>query len=147
VDKYIDIFTEIAFRVRKEPYALWWNGVTLVNCTPHELKFTNGITLQGNQELADILKAKPVEEEVKQIMGIRLVRTEFERTKEGELLVTRVRHFNEQYPTKPILLISSIISAQAYGFPVVSPITTPETSRKPPAERVVYIDKFNVYKL
>ena len=133
--------------VRKYPYCVKYGGFLLVNATPHELKFNNGITLEGNQELAEILKATPKEELVKEELGIRFVRTTFEKNETAELIVSAIKEQNRRKPTSPILLISSIISAQAYGFPVVSPITTPETSRKPPSERIVYIGKFNVYKL
>lgn len=137
--------TRAVFGNEKYPYMIKYAGVLLVNCTPHPLKFNNGITLQGNQKLAEILRAKPVETELRQVMGIKLVRTDFETTEEGKFLVATIAEHNIRNPDKPVLLISSIISAQAYGFPVVSPIATPETSRKPPNERIVYIDKFNTF--
>jgi len=130
---------------KKYPYCIKHGAWLLVNATPHELNFNNGITLQGNLKLAEILKAVPKETIVKEELGIKFVRTEFEKNEIGELLLNSIREHNKVFPRNQILLISSIISAQAYGFPVVSPITTPETSRKPPAERVVYIDKFNVF--
>jgi len=133
--------------VRKYPYCVKYGAFLLVNATPHFLKFDNGVILEGNQKLAEVLKAKPRETIVKEELGIVFVKTEFEKEEVGELLVNAIREHNRKNPTSPILLISSIISAQAYGYPVVSPITTPETSRKPPSERIVYIGKFNVYKL
>ena len=44
-----------------------------------------------------------------------------------------------------LYLVGSIISARAYGAPVVSPIVTPETRRKPPAERVVFAKRWTCY--
>jgi len=120
-------------------YVFEINGQKFLNCTPHELKFDNGLTVEGSQELAQLLSAKPVEKAVETKDGITFVETVFETKDEGELLC----FWAEQ---NGILLIGSIISAQAYKYPpVVSPIVTSETARLPPQQRIVFYNKFNVF--
>ncbi|MEX0569075.1 MAG: hypothetical protein Q6363_007965 [Candidatus Njordarchaeota archaeon] len=114
----------------------------LINTSPHELKFDDGSILLGNVELAKILKAAPKEKVIKTVNTVTIVKTEFVPEEQGIELVQKIRELNKEL-SKPVLLISSIISVQAYGYPVVSPITTPETSRLPPAQRVVFKNKFN----
>ena len=113
--------------------------VVIVNATPHELRFVDGTELAGSTFLARKLSARPVEESVAEKAKVKIVRTVFQPAPEGEEVVKLAREAG-------VLLAGSIISAQAYGYPpVVSPITTPETSRLPPPQRRVYLDKWNGY--
>jgi len=119
------------------------DGEYFVNATPHELKFAEkDVKIDGSVFLAKKLSARPVERVVAKIgvdEDIKIVTTEFEPTEEGERLAEIARELG-------INLVGSIISAQAYGYPpVVSPITTPETSRLPPPQRKVYLYKWNAY--
>lgn len=126
-----------------EKYIMETPAAYLINTSPHELKFNDGTTLLGSVQLAKILKATPKETPLMSLRGgITLVKTDFERSEEGIRLVHEIIEFNKE-ASKPALLISSIISVQAYHYPVVSPIVTEETSRLPPAQRIVYKNKFN----
>lgn len=121
------------------------NGVKFVNASPHELKFDNGLYFEGNVELAKVVKASPIETLVGKIKGaegqeILLVKTDFV----PEMNETIVKLL-EWAKKNNVYIISSIISAKAYGLPVISPIVTPETSRLPPAQRIVFSTKFNAY--
>jgi len=112
------------------------DGITFINCTPHPINFEDGTKIEGSVVCASKLAAKPIEKEVKTVNGIKIVTTDFKTTKEGEELVKEAKK-------KGYLLISSIIGAQAYKFPVVSPIATPETARLPPEQRKVFLRKWN----
>ena len=46
---------------------------------------------------------------------------------------------------KDCKIFGSIISAQTYGFPVVSMVPVPGYERKPPSEKLMRADKFNIY--
>jgi hypothetical protein len=109
-----------------------------LNATPHELRLDDGQVIPGSVELAKILSARPIEKEVNKIPDFTIVTTEFVTTPEGRELVKIANEFK-------IILIGSIIAAQAYKFPVVSPIATPETSRLPPEQRIVFSRKFNTF--
>jgi len=115
-----------------------------INATPHVLRFDDGTVLQPNPELAEILTAKPKETKVDEFNGITFVRTEFQGTEEGWKLVVAANYFNAHNDIK-VIFIGSIIAAQAYRAPVVSPITTPETTRAPPDKKVCFKNKFNAY--
>jgi len=114
------------------------DGVRFLNCTPHELRLDDGRVVRGNPELARILAARAIERTVERRPPVEFVTTTFETTDEGEKLC-------EEAAARGIFLVGSIIAAQAYGYPAVSPVTTPETSRKPPAERIVFSTKWNCY--
>jgi len=111
-------------------------GITFVNCTPHPLKFEDGSVIQGNKELAGILKATAKEVIIKEIEGIQVVTTRFVPEEKGQKLCEYAIDSN-------ILLIGSIIAAQCYGRPVVSPIAV--NPRAPPSERKIYKHKWNCY--
>lgn len=134
--------TDHSFRCSKEGKDLFEAidimGEIFINATPHELIFEDGTEVIGSEALAKILTAKPIEREVMKEGNISYVTTEFEPTKEGIKLVREAEE-------RGIKLIGSIVAAEAYKFPVVSPITTEETRRKPPAERRIYKFKWNTF--
>jgi len=112
-----------------------------VNCTPHEIRFTDGRVVKGSVTLAKILSATTKQVVVDRIGDIELVRTVFEPSELGrEFVKTMIWECKNE-----VLLIGSIIAAQTYGYLVVSPICTPETARLPPDKRVVYSKLWNCY--
>ena len=119
--------------------------LVFINATPHVLRFDDGTVLQPNQELAKILTAKPQETKIDEFNGVAFVRTEFVGTDDGWKFVQAANDFNNAQSDAKVCIIGSIIAAQAYGAPVVSPITTPETTRAPPDRKVCFKNKFNAY--
>jgi hypothetical protein len=116
-----------------------------LNCTPHELRLDDGRIIPGEPELAKILTAKAIEVEIEQRLrkdfrgpGITIVTTKFLTNVEGG-------EFCQEAQNSGVLLIGSIIAAQAYKKPVVSPIATPETSRMPSGQRIIQTKKWNAY--
>ena len=134
----------LAKYVREPEYVIFDAGsVWLINTSPHELVFEDDSRVDGSRELAEIIKATPEEKKIASIGDIELVSTKFRTEEKAEELIGEIMVYNEQHPEKPALFVSSIISAQVYGFPVVSPIAV--NPRAPPKERKVYKKKFNVF--
>lgn len=83
-----------------------------------------------------------VEEVVDRPSGATLVRPTPQPDPEG---LEALRRFAEEYPG--IRVISSLLSVQAYRevLPgvVIGVVTTPESSRKPPAEKRCFRDKWS----
>jgi len=114
------------------------SGKKFYNCTPHELKLDDGRVIPGDVSCAKMLKALPQEKTIAEINDIKIVTTVFKKMPEAQKIIDEA---NKNF----ILLVGSIIAAQVYRKPVVSPITTPETSRLPPNQRIVYSKKWNAY--
>jgi len=115
--------------------------VILVSALSHEVKFEDGTVLAPNPNLAEVLKAEPTEEVIERVGGISVVAPTFHPTEEGRKLVRKLVAIVGAFGSA-VYILSSTISAQAYGLPVVAPITTPETCRKPPEEKICYKHKF-----
>jgi len=131
-------FDVMAFEARRNGSMIQINGQWFLNCTPHEIRLEDGTVINGSTWFAEKLKATPVQRPIFELSkgGFEFVETRFSTNEIAESLVRWAK-------AKQIILIGSIIAAQAFGFPVVSPIATPETSRKPPQERICYKYKWN----
>jgi len=117
------------------------NNVMLINTTPHEIVFENGEILSpAPPELSRLISGKPTEEFITTVDGIYIVHTTFYPNEDGVKFVEDIKRVSENTGIT-ILLISSMISVNAFGFPVVSPIAV--NPRAPPSERKCFIDKFN----
>lgn len=124
------------------------NGITLLNGTPHQITLQvdeESIVLQptmlGNgNTLANKLGAIPTEKVVNIINGIEFVNTVFFTSEEGEQWIN-------DHIEPNTLILGSIISAQAYGLPIVAMVSVPGFERKPPAEKLMRTDKFTVYQV
>ncbi|MHC1594538.1 MAG: hypothetical protein ACXQT2_04430 [Methanotrichaceae archaeon] len=114
------------------------DGAVFVNCTPHYLVFEDGKRVNGYEDLARLLRARVAYRRVRAHGNIEFVKPFFEASEDGLKLVDIARSYG-------IYLIGSTISAQSYGYPVVSPIATPETSAKPPEERRIYRRRWNCW--
>jgi len=124
------------------------DDVVMVNCTPHPLRFQEGGEVQGSVNLAKILSAKVITEKEQKYGPLVLQSVKYQGTEKGWKLCSLAEDlFALLKPrgVKGVLLVGSIISAQTYGWPVVSPVTTPETSRLPPTQRKVYLRRFSVW--
>ena len=101
----------------------------IINATPHPIKFTDDTTLPPSDILAELLRAETVREEAFTEDNMMFVRTKYKKMKKGKELVDWARK------KEKVLLVSSVISVEAYGYPVVSPVIPPELQRLPPPER------------
>lgn len=108
------------------------NGVQVINCTPHELKFEDGTVVMPSGYL---LQARMQERQVsKFIYEVRVLPTE-----EGE---KELQEIKQKYG-KDVIVLGSAISAQAYPSRVKMICLT--KARADVKEKVCRIDKFSVY--
>ena len=108
------------------------NGVQVINCTPHELRFEDGTIAHPSGYL---LQARMEERQVSEfIYEVRVLPTP-----EGE---QELREIEQKYG-KDVIILGSSISAQAYPTRVKMVVLT--KSRAKVMEKVCRIDKFSVY--
>ena len=112
-------------------------NLLIINTAPHPINFIDGTILKGSTTLAGELKARAETRKLFERNGISFITTEFKTDEKGRRLVEWARRAGN------VILVSSIISVNAYGYPVVSPVITPETARLPPPQRKAYKDRWN----
>jgi len=112
------------------------NGVRVVNTSPHPFVFDEGTVVEPcgvalNAQFVETHYATSSE-------GVQFVRTDKVPTDEGAEFVSAAKAMG-------VLLLGSAIAVEAYGFPVVGCIPTPETAGRgtPPADRRVQSERFN----
>ena len=109
------------------------NGVQVINCTPHELRFEDGTVVHPSGYL---LQAKMQERRVSEfIYEIEVLPTE-----EGE---KELQEIKQKYG-EDVIILGSAISAQAYPMHVKMVVLT--KSRAKVSEKICRIDKFSVYR-
>lgn len=117
------------------------SGVRVINCTPHSLIFKIGETsIVVALPCGAKLMANTLVGSAGTRFGAQLVKTEFVNSLEG---LDELAEIERRAPG--VLVIGSIISAQAYPGRVVGVIATPGYERVPPAEKRVRPDKFTVF--
>ena len=112
------------------------NGVRVVNTSPHPFVFDDGTVVPP---CGISLNAKFVEDHyATSTDGVEFVRTLKCPTEDGAEFVSAATAMG-------VLLLGSAIAVEAYGYPVVGPIPTPETAGRgtPPADRLVQSGRFN----
>lgn len=123
-------------------YFTFSNGVTVVNCTPHPVRFqdVNGeiVTIDSDPEY--LINAR-VEEEIFEQYGITYTTPTFVGTPEGEQIIKKI----EWQFSEPPIIIGSIIAAQAYPGRVCGMCPVPGHERVAPAEKLMRCDKFTRY--
>ena len=115
------------------------NGVLVVNTSPHPFVFDDGTVVPP---CGISLNAQFVETEVTFMewdnIEITFVVTQKLPTEQGLEFVSAV-------PAQ-VIILGSMIAAEAYGFPVVQPIPTPETAGRgtPPADKRIQSSRFGI---
>lgn len=104
---------------------------TIKSALAHKIVFEDGDVLLPNPELAKVISATAVEEKVDEFR----VKTTFKPN-------PKAVEFLKQQPNN-ILFLTSIIGLNCYPSKLISPITTPETTRLPPEQKLCYKNKFN----
>jgi hypothetical protein len=122
------------------------NGVLVINTSPHPFVFDGEITVPPSgtklnatfDEVEAPFDANRFESVGHLPLGVNFVTLKKNPTEEGLAFLASV--------PKSVLVIGSIIAAEAYGFPVVAPVPTPETAGREtaPADKRMRIDTFTV---
>ena len=123
---------------------IFQNGVVIVNTTPHPLTIQDMdgrlVTIPSDPEY--VLNATCVEHNVTNL----LVKSEFVGLPEGQGIILRIQSKVAQlYPGKQLMIVGSIIAAQAYPGQVVSVCPVPGYERVAPSEKRMRCDKFTVF--
>lgn len=111
---------------------------TIINTTPHPIIFrtTNGTEFTV-QPCGFLLNAKAVETPAGERNGVQLVKTQFVGTPEGEAWLS-------EQPSD-VLIIGSIIAAQAFPGKVLALTPAPGFERVPVNEKRMNPDKFTIF--
>lgn len=116
------------------------NGVYLVNCTPHQVVFLDGENEVTVLPCGVTLLAKAVETPAGSLGNAQLVKTAFETSLQGEAELEAI-----EKGLPGVLILGSVISAQAYPGRVVAMISAPGFERMPPNEKRFTPEKFTIF--
>jgi hypothetical protein len=122
-------------------FAAFKNGMVVVNSTPHP------ITMQDMDtgELVSVPTSELINAKVEETMvSDFLVKSVFVATPEGEETINMFESiFEQEFPKeRRLIIIGSIIAAQAYPGRVFGMTPVPGFERVPPAEKRMRNDKF-----
>lgn len=121
------------------------NGVVVVNTTPHTITIQdmNGNLLEV--PTSELLNVKPMEVPYGD-SGL-FVTTEFVGSPEGEQLIADIRNkfIETQDSNDTLVIIGSIIAAQAYPGRVSGMVPVPGYERVAPDQKRMRCDKFTMY--
>ena len=122
------------------------NGVCVVNTTPHSITMQdideNLVVIPADTDC--LVNAKAVEKSVGE-NGL-YVRTEFIGTPEGAELCNAITQWHrEKFQTTELVIVGSIIAAQAYPGVVSGLVPVPGYERVAPAEKRMRCDRFTTF--
>ena len=117
------------------------NGIVVVNTTPHPLTFEDSITnslvvVDSNTEA--LVNAKASETEVRP----HFVKTIFEPNKDGQDKIKAIK----EYLGEEVVIIGSMITAQAYPGEVYGMTPVPGFERVAPSEKRMSDSKFTTFE-
>jgi len=118
------------------------NGVTIVNVTPHALTFQDGDDVVSVPVSGIIIGASMVEQEVAAVGVVTFVETVAFATTTGADQITAIRAEHGDN----VIIVGSIIAAQAYKGNVAAMVPAVGFERVPPAEKRMRTDKFTIFR-
>lgn len=124
----------------KEKIVEFKNGVRILNATPHPIRFQDGDELVEVPASGIIINARIEEEVVKEGVPT-LVTTSFKADKASEEALSEIE---KEFPG--VLVVGSIIAAQAFPGRVVAMTPVEGFERVPPEEKRMRTDKFTVFQ-
>ena len=122
------------------------NNVVVINTTPHAItmKDVTGELVSVESDSSVLINAQAKEEKVSDLF----VKTVFESTENGWNKIKEIKEtFSELYHDgETLVIIGSIIAAQAYPGEVVAMVPVPGFERVAPTEKRMRCDKFTVFQ-
>jgi len=122
------------------------NNVVVINTTPHAItmKDVTGELVSVESDSSLLINAQAKEEKVSDLF----VKTVFESTENGWNKIKEIKEtFSELYHDgETLVIIGSIIAAQAYPGEVVAMVPVPGFERVAPTEKRMRCDKFTVFQ-
>ena len=126
----------------KYSFATFGNNVAIINTTPHSVTIqdTDGTPITVPNSV--ILNAKAEERQVSDLF----VKTVFVPTEEVKAIISEIKKaFKSQIGTGTLVIVGSMIAAQAYPEDVVAMTPVPGYERVKPAEKRMRCDKFTTF--
>lgn len=123
-------------------FVTFGNNVAIINATPHSVTIqdTDGTPITVPNSV--ILNAKAEEKQVSDLF----VKTVFVPTEEGKAIISEIKNaFKSQIGTGTLVIVGSMIAAQAYPEDVVAMTPVPGYERVKPAEKRMRCDKFTTF--
>ena len=117
------------------------DGVKIFNSTPHAINFLSdsGEVIEVSAS-GHLINATPKEEVVSKANGVEFVRTVFEGNPEGKALIADIKEADPE-----VVIVGSIIAAQAFPGDVVAMTPAKGFERVAPAEKRMNPHKFTVF--
>lgn len=112
------------------------NGVRVINTTPHPCNFIDGENVVVVPPSGLIINAKVQEKAISDLF----VTTEFVGDEEGRAIITAIREV-----APDVVIIGSIIAAQAYPGEVAAMVPAPGYERVAPDQKRMRCDKFTIF--
>lgn len=126
----------------KYNFVTFGNNVAIINTTPHSVTIqdTDGTPITVPSSI--ILNAKAEEKQVSDLF----VKTVFVPTEEGKTIISEIKKaFKSQIGTGTLVIVGSMIAAQAYPKDIVAMTPVPGYERVKPAEKRMRCDKFTTF--
>ena len=123
-------------------FVTFGNNVAIINTTPHSVTIqdTDGTPITVPSSV--ILNAKVEEKQVSDLF----VKTVFVPTEEGKEIISEIKNaFKSQIGTGTLVIVGSMIAAQAYPEDVVAMTPVPGYERVKPEEKRMRCDKFTTF--
>lgn len=123
-------------------FVTFGNNVAIINATPHSVTIqdTDGTPITVPSSV--VLNAKAEEKQVSDLF----VKTVFISTEEGKAIISNIKKaFKSQIGTGTLVIVGSMIAAQAYPEDVVAMTPVPGYERVKPAEKRMRCDKFTTF--
>lgn len=124
-------------------FVCFGNNVAVVNVTPHPVTIQDMDGTPITVPSSVILNAKAEEKQVSNLF----VKTVFVGTDEGKQIIADIKaDYAKQFHTGNLVIVGSMIAAQAYPGEVVAMTPVPGYERVAPAEKRMRCDKFTVFE-
>lgn len=121
------------------------NSITVINSTPHPLTFQDGDNIVSVPVSGILINGKPVETFSHLVGKARMVKTIFEGNQEGRDAIALIEKIAVSSGIENLIIIGSIIAAQAYPGMVAAMIPAPGFERVPPDQKRMGVDKFTTF--
>lgn len=122
------------------------NGLTVFNATPHAITLWREDWSEPiNVPTDSVINATPTEVVVKEANGVQFVKTVFVANAAGREVLSDALWEAERQQINNMVVIGSIIAAQAYPGDIVAMTPAPGYERMPPDEKRMNPDKFTVF--
>jgi len=126
----------------KYNFVTFGNNVAIINTTPHSVTIQNTDGTPITVPSSVVLNAKAEEKQVSDLF----VKTVFVPMEEGKEIISEIKKaFESQIGTGTLVIVGSMIAAQAYPEDVVAMTPVPNYERVKPAEKRMRCDKFTTF--